>query len=137
MQFILSIDEINWPAVAVVTVLSFVLGAFWHSVLFKKTWTKDSGSIYNDSNHGNPLVIFGLSGLLHLIAVVALAAFIGSSAGALSGFFSGLILSVVWVSTSIAVTYIFVGRTLQLFLIDAGFYVVFYSMAGLILGAWQ
>jgi hypothetical protein len=45
-------------------------------------------------------------------------------------------MSVVWVFTSIAVTHLFVGRTFRLILIDAGFYVVFFSLAGLILGAW-
>lgn len=138
MQLFHSFNEINWLAVAIITVFSFVLGAFWHSsVLFKKTWIKDSGTIYNASNHGNPLVIFGLSGLLHLIAITALAALIGSSAGAVDGLITGLMLSVIWVSTSMAVTYIFVGRTFKLFLIDAGFYVVFYSLAGFVLGAWQ
>lgn len=137
MQLFHSFNEINWLAVVVVTILSFALGAFWHSVLFKKTWTKDSGTIYNASNHGNPLVVFGLSGLLHLIAVIALAALIGSTSSAIDGLLSGFFLSLVWISTSIAVTYIFVGRTLRLFLIDSGFYVVFYSIAGLILGSWQ
>ena len=89
MQLFHSFNEINWLAVAVVTILSFALGAFWHSVLFKKTWTKDSGTIYNASNHGNPLVVFGLSGLLHLIAVIALAALIGSTSSAIDGLLSG------------------------------------------------
>ncbi len=137
MEFIHSINEINWLAVIVVTVLSFMLGAFWHSVLFKKAWTEDSGTIYNSSNHGNPLVIFGLSGLLHFFAVVVLAMLIGPSASAIDGLLAGLIISLAWISTSIAVTYIFVGRSLRLFLIDAGFYVTFYGIAGAILGYWH
>ncbi|MDD5185274.1 MAG: hypothetical protein PHS84_08455, partial [Paludibacter sp.] len=53
--------EINWLAVAAVTILSFILGALWHSVLFKKGWSEDSNSIYNSENHGNPAKIFGLA----------------------------------------------------------------------------
>jgi len=34
-------------------------------------------------------------------------------------------------------TYVFVGRTLRLFLIDAGFYVVFMALSGLVLGVWH
>lgn len=129
-------SEINWLAVVAVTLLSFMLGALWHSVLFKKGWTEDSKSIYNSENRGNPAVIFGLSALLHIIAIIGLAIFIGGNSTALEGLLKGFIVSTVWIATSIGVTYIFVGRTFRLFLIDAGFYVVFLSIAGLILGAW-
>jgi hypothetical protein len=66
-----------------------------------------------------------------------LAMLIGNQSTALCGLSYGLIISLVWVATSIGVTYLFVGRSFRLFLIDAGFYVVFYSIAGLILGAWH
>jgi hypothetical protein len=137
MDFSTLFSEINWLAVAVVSVLSFILGAFWHSVLFSKAWKEDSGSIYNAENRGNPAKIFGLTGISHLIAVIALAMFIGTSSTAITGLFYGTIVSIVWVSTSIGVTYLFVGRSFRLFLIDAGFYIVFYSISGLILGAWH
>jgi hypothetical protein len=136
MTTTISFSGINWPAVLVIIVLSFILGAFWHSVLFKKGWSEDSKSIYNGENHGNPFAIFGLSALLHIIAIIGLALFIGNNSTASTGLLKGFIISTVWVSTSIGVTYLFVGRTFRLFLIDAGFYVVFLSLAGLILGAW-
>jgi len=129
--------QINWLAVVVSVVLSFALGALWHSVLFKKGWSEDSGSVYNSQNHGNPAVIFGLSGLLHVVLVIALAMFVGQHTNFLGGALKGLFVSLVWISTSIGVTYIFVGRTFRLFLIDAGFYVVFLTLAGMILGGWH
>ena len=137
MHLIKSFYEINWLAVAVVIILSFALGALWHSVLFKKGWSTDSGSIYGRENHGNPAVIFGLSALLHLVLVIALAMFVGQHTNFLGGALKGLFISLVWISTSIGVTYIFVGRTFRLFLIDAGFYIVFLSLAGMILGGWH
>jgi hypothetical protein len=137
MHLIKSFYEINWLAVAVVIVLSFALGAFWHSILFNKTWSKDSGSIYGPENHGNPAVIFGLSGLLHLVLVIGLAMFVGHHTNYLGGALKGLFISLVWICTSIGVTYIFVGRSFRLFLIDAGFYVVFLTLAGCILGTWH
>ncbi len=137
MHLIQSFWEINWLAVAVSVILSFALGALWHSVLFNKVWSEDSGSKYGNGNHGNPAVIFGLSGLLHVVLVIALAMFVGQHTSFLGGALKGLFVSLVWISTSIGVTYIFVGRTFRLFLIDAGFYVVFLSLAGLILGAWH
>ena len=136
MNLCTSFSEINWLAVAVITVLSFMLGAFWHSVLFNKAWKEDSGSAYNSENRGNPGILFGLAGVSHLIAVIALALLIGHNSTALCGLLYGLTVSIAWVSTSIGVTYLFVGRPFRLFLIDAGFYVVFYSIAGLILAIW-
>jgi hypothetical protein len=137
MYLFLALTQVNWMAVVVVLFLSFALGAFWHSILFKKGWSEDSNSKYNSENHGNPAFIFGLSAVLHLIAITGLTVVIGTNSTALEGFIDGLLISLVWIATSIGVTYIFVGRTLRLFLIDAGFYVVFLSIAGLILGAWH
>jgi hypothetical protein len=138
MSIFISFSSLNWWSIAAVTVFSFVLGALWHSdFLFGKIWSKESGTKYNKENHGNPALIFGISGILHLIAVIALAIFIGSDATALTGFLKGLFVSLVWVSTGIGVNYIFAGRSFRLFLIDAGFYVVFLSLAGLMLTAWD
>jgi len=81
-------------------------------------------------------MLFGLTGILHLVAVIALAMLIGHNSTAVFGLFYGLTISIVWVSTSIGVTYLFVGRSFRLFLIDAGYYVVFYSIAGLTLAIW-
>ena len=136
MNLCISFSEINWPAVAVITVFSFMLGAFWHSVLFNKAWKEDSNSVYNSENRGNPGILFGLTAVSHLIAVIALALLIGHNSTVVCGLLFGLIVSIAWISTSIGVTYLFVGRSFRLFLIDAGFYVVFYSIAGLILAIW-
>jgi len=116
MNLCVSFSTINWAAVATVTVLSFMLGAFWHSVLFNKAWSEDSKSIYNKENRGNPAKIFGLTGISHLVAVIGLALFIGSHSTPLIGLLKGLIISLIWVSTSIGVTYLFVGRSFRLFL---------------------
>ena len=136
MNLCTSFSEINWLAVAVLTVFSFMLGAFWHSVLFNKAWKEDSKSEYNSENRGKPGKLFGLAGISHVVAVIALALLIGHQSTAICGLLYGLTVSIVWVSTSIGVTYLFVGRSFRLFLIDAGFYVVFYSIAGLILAIW-
>jgi len=136
MNLCTSFSEINWLAVAVLTVFSFMLGAFWHSVLFNKAWKEDSKSEYNSENRGKPGKLFGLAGISHVVAVIALALLIGHQSTAICGLLYGLTVSIVWVSTSIGVTYLFVGRSFRLFLIDAGFYVVFYTIAGLILAIW-
>jgi hypothetical protein len=136
MEIINSIGGVNWLAVIVVTILSFMLGGFWHSpVLFGKTWTKEIN--FDRNKQVNVKILFGLSAFAHFGAVVFLASTIGAQASAINGLINGLIISIFWISTSIGVTYLFAARSFKLFLIDAGFYVVFFSLAGLILGAWH
>ena len=136
MEILKAISTINWLAVITVTILSFILGALWHSpVLFGKTWTKE---INRDKGQKiNFKLIFGLSVVANLAATVILAAFLGVDSTAISGLVNGLVISIFWISSSIAVTYLFATRSFKLFLIDAGFYIVFFSIAGLIIGAWQ
>lgn len=128
-------SNINWLTVVVVTMLSFILGGLWHSpVLFGKAWAKE---INKDSNTKvNFKLIFGLSAVANFFTIVALAVFIGKNSSMLIGLLKGLMVSIFWISSSIAVTYLFASRSLKLFLIDAGFYVVFFSIAGLIIGAF-
>jgi hypothetical protein len=136
MEIVNSIDAVNWLAVIVVTILSFMLGALWHSpILFGKTWSKEIN--FDRNKQINVKILFGLSAIAHFCAVLFLAALIGTNGSAINGLVDGLIVSIFWISTSIGVTYLFAARSFKLFLIDAGFYVVFFSAAGLILGAWH
>lgn len=126
--------NINWIAILIVLILSFILGAFWHSsLLFGKTWTNET---HTKKIKTSPVIIFGLSALAHFIAITLLALIIGR-VGALKGLIYGFVISVCWITTSMAATYLFASRSLKLFLIDAGFYVIFFSLAGLIIGACQ
>ena len=70
------------------------------------------------------------------MAVAGLDVLIGDDASALTGLGTGFSVSIIWIFTSLAVTHLFVGRSFRLILIDGGFYVIFFSIAGLILGAW-
>ncbi|MDP4292221.1 MAG: DUF1761 domain-containing protein [Bacteroidota bacterium] len=80
--------------------------------------------------------MFGLSAVYHFIGITALAIFIGQDTTPVGGLLRGLVIGLFWVLTSIGVTYLFAGRSFRLFMIDAGFYIFFYSLAGFILGVW-
>lgn len=136
MTALAAISQINWFPVIISTILSFVLGSLWHSpMMFGKSWTKEVNPQHEKSKSHMGMV-FGLSAFLHIIAVISLAVLIGKESNALDGLLTGLIVSIVFVSTTIGVTYIFASRSFRLFLIDAGFYIVFFSIAGLIIGLW-
>lgn len=136
MAILSMVSQVNWAPVIVSTVLSFVMGALWHSpLLFGKAWSAEVNASHEKSKSHFGMV-FGLSALLHLFALTALAAVIGRGSNAIDGLLAGLAVSIVFVSTTIGVTYIFASRSFRLFLIDAGFYIVFFSIAGLIIGIW-
>ena len=137
MNITTHLQEVNWLAVGVTTILSFPLGMLWHNkILFGKAWAEDAKSKFDTSNKANVIRLFSLTALFHFIAMTALAGLIGKEKSALHGLFTGFCISIAWVSTSIGVTYMFVGRPFRLILIDAGFYIVYFSIAGAILGAW-
>jgi len=128
---------INWPSVAVVTVLSFPLGTFWHSkIMFGEAWKRDSPFRFDMTKRSNMVRLFSFATILHFMAMSALDSYIGQDAAILTGLVVGLQISIFWIFTSIGATYMFVGRPFRLLLIDGGFYVVYFSLAGSILGTW-
>lgn len=126
---------IHWLPVGVVTVLSFALGSFWHSpALFGKTWKKENN--YNiPKDQLNLPLIFGGTALLHFVAMAALSA-VCSDRGATDGLLLGFLISLVWVLPALGGTYLFANKSLKLLAIDAGMYIVFFSVAGLVFGIW-
>jgi hypothetical protein len=137
MFSLVTFSEINWVSVIVVTILSFPLGAFCHSKrVFGKAWNEAAKPVFDATKKAGFIKLFGFSAILHFIAVIALDVVIGIESTWISGLLKGFFISLVWVFTGLAVTHMFAGRSFRLILIDGGFYIVFFSLAGLILGAW-
>lgn len=136
MNFTQFLSQANWFSVLVVTFLSFPLGAVWHSKLFGKAWNEDAKPQFDGSKKINFIKLFGFSAISHFVMLLGLDVLIGVQSDWFSGMLTGFGVSIVWVFTSMAVTHAFVGRSVRLILIDTGFYVVFLSLAGIILGLW-
>jgi hypothetical protein len=117
------------------TVFSFVLGALWHQpFLFGKTWSDVNypGGIKQKINA--PL-IFGGTAIMHLLAIAALGAVV-SDKGSVDGLLTGLLISLFWIMPAMCGTYLFATRSLKLLAIDAGMYILLFSLSGLVLGTW-
>src|SRR5688500_1093098 len=126
--------DVNWLAVLVAAVSAFVLGGIWYGPLFKTTWCREAG-VDMEKNARHPAAVFGGAFVLSLIAAWALAALIGRSAPSLEfalhvGFLTGLC----FVATSFGINYLFAGRSLKLWLIDAGYHVLQFTLYGLVIG---
>lgn len=127
-------SNIHWLSVAVTTVLSFVVGFAWHQkFLFGPTWT-DENKTTLEKKMIIPL-IFGGTAVMHFVAFAGLSAVVSNS-GWLNGLLAGLLVSAIWILPAITATYLFANRSLKLLAIDAGMYVVLFSIAGCILGVW-
>lgn len=135
MHFSAFFSAIHWLPVIVMTVVSFALGAFWHSpLMFGKLWKKENN--YNTPKEElNMPLIFGGTALMHFFALAGLNAVV-SGVGAVDGLLTGLLIAIVWVLTTLGGTYLFANRSVKLLLVDAGMYVVLFSLAGLVFGIW-
>jgi hypothetical protein len=130
--------EVNYLAVLVAAISNFILGGIWYSRAFLgKPWMEASGITEEKVQEANMPRTFGVAFILELIAAFVLAIFIGAESdlhfGALAGFHVGLF----WVGTGLGVIYLFEQRSLKLWLVNAGYMTVAFTLMGAILGAWR
>ena len=130
--------NINWLAVLVSTISAFVIGAVWYSVLFGKAWSKANNLTPEQINAGNKGKIFGISFLFTFIAAVNLGFFLAdpsitAATGALYGFLTGF----GWVLPAFAVVALFELKSWAWILINGFYWVVSFTIMGLILGLWK
>jgi len=127
--------DINWLAVLVAAVVTFVLGGVWYGPLFGRAWRTAEGQAEpQPGRQKHPAVVYGLSFVLMLIAAAVLAIALGPDPNVQRSVVVGLVVGVGWVATSFGVNYLFAGRRLALFAVDAGYNVVLFALMGLIIG---
>lgn len=136
MDFQQSFESMNYFAVVVAALSAFVIGGLWYSVLFEKSWMKENGFTQEDLRNSNMAKIFGGSFFLSLVISFILALFLGADRDAMSGAMAGFMAGIFWVAAAMGITYLFERKSLKLFLINAGYHVVTFTIMGLILGMW-
>jgi hypothetical protein len=129
------IADVHWFPVLVMTLFSFVAGYAWHQpYLFGEVWKRENYPSGMPGKTNAPL-IFGGTALFHFMIMAGLSAIV-SGEGAFYGLSVGFLASVFWVLPAMGGTYLFAGRSLKLLAIDAGMYIVLFSLSGCILGIW-
>lgn len=128
----------NYLAILTATVSTFMLGGLWYSpVLFGRAWMREMGFTEESLKaKGDVGRIMGVSFVLELIMAFNLAAFIGPKASLGFGVFAGAAAGFGWVALALGVTYLFERKPLRLFLINAGYHGVAFTLMGAILGIW-
>lgn len=134
----MDMSQINFLAVIAAAISSFIIGGIWYSpVLFSNAWMKENGFNEESLKGRNMGMIFGGSFVLSLIIAFNLAAFLGTEADLSFGLFAGFAAGFGWVAMSLGITYFFEGKSFKLFLINAGYHVIAYTVMGAIIGAWK
>ncbi len=132
--------DVNLLAVLVATVVFFLIGGLWYTVLFAKQWTKLSGMAEklkekSDSPSAGPFIatfilLFVLCYVLaHVLALIGVGT-IGESLA------TGAWLWLGFVGATMLNNAIFAGRPHKLTAIDTGYYLVGILVASAILTAW-
>ena len=132
-------SNINYLAVFVAALSTFLLGGLWYSpLLFGKAWMRANNFSDENLQTFSKARMFGWSFVFSLVMAVNLAMFLagpttnvtwGMTAGALAG--SG------WVAMAIAIIGVFENRSWPYILINGGYMTVALVVMGAIIGAWR
>ncbi|HET9475062.1 MAG TPA: DUF1761 domain-containing protein [Steroidobacteraceae bacterium] len=123
--------EVNWIAIVVAAVASFLLGGLWYSpALFGKAWQREVGLSDEQMKNSNMFRIFGLTLLLCLLAAWMFATFLGPRPSLALGFGAGFSAGLFWVASSFGIQYLFERRGLKLFLINGGYHTLQFTVIG-------
>jgi hypothetical protein len=130
----MTMPEINFIAVVVAAVASFILGGLWYSpLLFAKAWQRESGVTDEQMAGANMGMIFGLTLVLSLIAAFVFALFLGPRPSMPLGLGAGFSAGLCWVTASLGINYLFERKSLKLFLINGGYHTLQFTVIGLVL----
>lgn len=128
--------EINYFAVVLAAFAAFFLGFIWYTVVFAKPWQKEIGIKEQSGNIETPNLGRLLIGsfILEVIMAFTLAAFIGKDADWVTGLSKGMAIGITFVGFAFGVNYLFEGKTLKHWLINASYNAVVFAVMGLIIG---
>lgn len=132
-------SKINYLAVLVAAISTFLIGGLWYSpLLFGKAWMNANGFSEAELQTFSKARMFGWSFLFAIVMALNLAMFLagpetntswGMVAGALTGFG--------WVAMAIGVVGVFENRSWKYIFINGGYMIVAFVVMGAIIGVWR
>ena len=131
--------HINHWAVLVCAGLNLLTGAVWYSpVLFYNAW-KTANELGDEKLKTiNPVKTYGLTFIGSLVISYNMAFFLGDPTtdwkwGATAGFLAGF----GWSAIIFSIVALFEMRSWKYILINCGYIILYFTLVGLILGAWR
>lgn len=126
--------DISWIAVILAAASGFAVGGLWYGPLFLKSWQREAGISDADMQGRHPAKVFGLAFLLQLFAAYILGHVLATYGNppAATDIMIAFGVALGFIVTSFGVNYLFAAKSMRLFLIDSGYWVVAYSLMGAI-----
>jgi hypothetical protein len=129
-------QSLNWQAITVAALSSFLLGGLWYSkVLFGTVWNLEADTA--KAGFGHPAKVFGRSFLFAFVAAAGFAYWLGPNPALEIALQRGLLVGVCFIATSFGINYQFANRSTVMWLIDGGYHTVQFLLFGLVLGLWH
>lgn len=128
-------SSLNWLAIAASAAMTFVVGGIWYGPLFGKAWMAEMGFTEEDLKEANMVKIYGVAFVLQFIMALNLALFI-QGVSVREGAFYGFLTGFCWVAMALGVNALFSRASLRLWFINAFYFVIIFTMMGVILAAW-
>jgi len=129
------VRSVEWLPTIIATISAFILGGLWYSpILFAKAWQREAGLSDEQIQAANKVRIFGLSFLLCFVSAIAFSMVVGPDRSFWFDLHSGIGIGVFWVATSFGVNYLFELKSLKLWLINAGYHALQFTLYGLVFG---
>jgi hypothetical protein len=139
MEFGEIMGSINYPAVIVAALSSFIIGWLWYGPLFGKIWMKLNGFSKENIKEGGmsmPIIMI-INFVATFLAAFALAMFLGAESDLFFGIFAGFMIAIFWIATSRLNDVLYERKPFGLFLINIGYSLVTFIVMGAIIGMWH
>lgn len=134
MDLLTWLQEVNYIAVLVATIASFLIGFIWYSPsVFGTKWMQFEGLRPEDAK--NKWFIMMASFVARFILATVLALLIGG-AGLMAGFQLGLLISIGIVASNSLMHYLFAQKCGKHWLIEAGYDIVTITLMAAIVWIW-
>ena len=130
---------LNYLAIITAALFSMVLGFLWYGPLFSKMWMKELGISESDIDKKCAMKGYMISLVSALLNYITLAAFIflANINGIIPGLLIGGAAGAFFIAASMASNYAYEGRSVRLFLINAGYRIIYLTCIGALLGFWK
>ena len=132
-------EGINFLAVAVATISTMVLGFLWYTnILFGKQWQKAVGLKEEDMDNAAAMRghLFTMIGAFIAYAALSKIIIATNHLGAVKGLLAGLVFSFAFIATTFLSNDAYERKPFVLTLINSGYRMTAFALAGLILGLW-
>ncbi len=131
--------HVNWFSIIVAALSAFAVGALWYSpVLFGKAWMKAADMTEEKINRANMAKTYSIAFVFTFVAAINLGFFLSApEVHALNGALYGFLTGFGWVLPALGVISLFEQKSWTYILINGFYWVVSFTVMGLILGAWN